>query len=238
MDLKQKKTVYFVRHGQSTHNARPVFQGADSRLSELGCRQAEAVASRLAGVPFEALISSPLPRARQTAEAIAAKTGHEIVMSDLFVERAKPSALAGRPYAEESARQLYDDYIQTMYQPGRRVSDAENYDDITKRADKALDYLLTRPEATLAVVTHGWFLRVIIARVLLDSRLTGALLKRFEKRISAGNAAITILTYQDAYAEDFAWRLRTLNDCAHCAEQPRATTQKPKENSTPEAGHA
>lgn len=218
MNSKQKKTVYFVRHGQSTHNAAPVFQGPDSQLSEQGIAQAQVVAERLAHVPFEALISSPLPRARQTAQAIADTTGHKIVTSELFVERGKPSALQGKPYADEAADKLYRDYIQTMYEPGARVSDAENYDDIVARADKALAYLLARPEATLAVVTHAWFLRVIIARVLLGDHLTGPTLKQFEELITISNAGITVLNYQDAYEEDFTWRLWTLNDRSHFAE--------------------
>jgi broad specificity phosphatase PhoE len=176
------------------------------------------VAERLAHAPFEVLISSPFPRAHQTAQAIAGKTGHKIVLSDLFVERGKPSALAGKPYTDEAANKLYHDYIQTMYDPGGRISDAENYNDIVTRADKALAYLLARPETTLAVVTHGWFLRVIIARMLLGDQLTGAMLKRFEELIAISNTGITVLNYQDAYEEDFTWRLWTMNDRSHFAE--------------------
>lgn len=218
MNQKQNKAVYFVRHGQSEHNIAPVFQGADSRLSKQGIAQAQAVADRLTNVSFETLISSPFPRAKQTAEAIAKKTGHSITPSDLFVERKKPSSIEGQPYVDEAARKTYDDYVQTLFKPGERVEDGENYTDLVARADKALRYLLDRPESTMVVVTHGWFLRVIIARVMLGEQLTGETLQRFEELISIGNTSVTVLNYRDAFEEDFRWRVWTLNDHSHFAE--------------------
>jgi len=105
-----------------------------------------------------------------------------------------------------------------MYEPSDRIGDAENFDDIVTRADKALAFLLARSETSLVVVTHGWFLRVIIARVLLGDRLTGAMLKRFAELITIDNTGITVLDYRDAYKEGFTWRLVTLNDRSHFAE--------------------
>lgn len=213
----QQKTVYFVRHGQSTHNISPVFQSPQADLSDQGIIQAQATAERLAHVPFDALISSPYPRAHQTAKTIADKTGHKIITSELFTERRKPSAVEGKPYDDAAAAQLYERYIQTIYDATGRVEDAENFGDLVARADHALDYLRTRPEATMAVVTHGWFLRVIIARVILGDQLTGETLQRFVELITASNTGITTLHYKDTHAEDFRWRLETLNDRSHFA---------------------
>jgi hypothetical protein len=60
MNLKQKKTVYFVRHGQSVDNASPVFQSINSPLSKKGERQAKNIAERLSSLQFETLIASPV----------------------------------------------------------------------------------------------------------------------------------------------------------------------------------
>lgn len=218
MKPTQKKTVYFVRHGQSEHNALPVFQSPEAKLSKQGIAQAQAVANRLADISFETLISSPYPRAMQTAEAIAQKTGHTITQSELFVERKKPTAIEGKPYSDKEASKLYGKYIDTIFTPGVRVEDAENYDDLVDRADKALDFLLTRPESTVTVVTHGWFLRVIIARVLLGDQLNNECLQRFEELVSIDNTGITALTYRDAFEEEHRWRVWMLNDHSHFAE--------------------
>ena len=105
-----------------------------------------------------------------------------------------------------------------MHISGSRISDGENYDDIIARADKALAYLEACSESTLTVVTHGYFLRAIVARVLLGDSLAGPIMKRFQERASIENTAITVLNFNDAYEKDFTWRLWTLNDHSHFAE--------------------
>ncbi|KKK94352.1 hypothetical protein LCGC14_2683730, partial [marine sediment metagenome] len=64
--------LYCIRHGESTYNAEGRIQGqSDVPLSELGRRQGEAVAAALRAEPVEAIYSSPLRRAMQTAEPLA-----------------------------------------------------------------------------------------------------------------------------------------------------------------------
>ena len=218
MNSKQKKTVYFVRHGQSVANASPVFQPIDSPLSEKGIVQAKSIAERLSNIPFEILIASTVRRAKETAKYIADRTHKKVVFSDLFVERIKPSEIDGKPWTDEAANKLWRAWEESLYAPGKRVSDGENYDDTIARVDKALSYLADCPEATLTVVTHGYFLRAIVARVMLGDELTGAIMKRFQEHASVENTAITVLNYKDAFEEDFAWRLWTLNDHSHFAE--------------------
>lgn len=68
-----------ARHGATQHNLDGRFTGQfDAPLSELGERQADALAARLASRRFDAFISSDLLRARQTAERIAARNGQEV----------------------------------------------------------------------------------------------------------------------------------------------------------------
>ena len=65
--------IFLVRHGQSTANAEKVMQGwADYPLSEEGIMQARITGRYLnsTGVPVKAIYSSPLSRARRTAEEI------------------------------------------------------------------------------------------------------------------------------------------------------------------------
>lgn len=72
-----------VRHRQSTWNADRRFTGlADPPLSEHGRAEAEALAGRLAPIGFDAVVSSTLTRARQTAEAAAARLGIDTVTTD------------------------------------------------------------------------------------------------------------------------------------------------------------
>lgn len=69
-------TLYLIRHGETAWNIEGRYQGQfDPPLTEKGKQQAEASATRLAGLGFEAIYSSDLARAHQTAQALADKTG-------------------------------------------------------------------------------------------------------------------------------------------------------------------
>jgi len=71
--------IYLIRHGESESNKVDRFAGmTDFPLSELGLKQAAITAARLKNYGIQAIYSSPLKRARQTAEALARETGLEI----------------------------------------------------------------------------------------------------------------------------------------------------------------
>jgi broad specificity phosphatase PhoE len=71
----------FLRHGQSAHNAhlgeRPLVEEKGDRLTELGRRQAEEAGAALREQGITYLLSSPMLRARETADAVGAASGLE-----------------------------------------------------------------------------------------------------------------------------------------------------------------
>jgi broad specificity phosphatase PhoE len=79
-DSNNATRIVIVRHGQTAANAAKLLHGwTDLRLDETGERQAELVARRIAGeIKADALFSSPLNRARQTAAAISNLTGLDV----------------------------------------------------------------------------------------------------------------------------------------------------------------
>jgi len=84
--------IYVARHGETDWNREARYQGQlESRLTELGLRQAEALAAALAGARIERVLSSPLARCRDTAEAIARKTGARVEIDPLLLEIAHGS---------------------------------------------------------------------------------------------------------------------------------------------------
>jgi broad specificity phosphatase PhoE len=102
--------------------------------------------------------------------------------------------------------------------PGMRAEDGENFDDITIRADAALHYLKNRAESSIVVVTHGYFLRTIVARVLLGDSLSGETFRHFQKSSSHENTGLTVLRYCAGFEEPHNWRLWIYNDHAHLAD--------------------
>jgi probable phosphoglycerate mutase len=213
--MKLEKTVYFVRHGQSLANVSAVFQGPDSPLSETGHSQARRIAERVSKLSCEALISSPFRRAGETAAAIARETGLVPEYSKLFVERLKPSSINGRPFNDEDARAIWMEWERSLYTLAKRVEDGENFADLIARADNALTFLRDRKEASLAVVTHGFFLRTVVARAVLGGVLSAEVFKRFQRVASMENTGLTVLRYHQAFDEEPDWRLWIYNDHAH-----------------------
>jgi len=209
-----EKIVYFVRHGQSEANISPVFQSADSPLTEAGKQQANSIAKRIAKISFETLISSPFPRAKETAEIIAKVINKEPEYSSLFIERVKPSGIGGKSYEDVEADKLWREWEKSLYTSGIKIKDGENFDDLIERADKALNFLENRSEKHLVVVTHGFFLRTIIARVLLGKSLTEENFKNFQYSSTMENTGLSAIKYSKGY-KDTRWRLWIYNDHAH-----------------------
>ena len=209
------KTVYLIRHGQSADNASPVFQSPDSPLTPKGRAQAQSIAERVSKLTFDSLIVSPFQRAKETADAITQMTGKVAEYSDLFVERIKPTSINGKSYGDKEADRAWREWEESTHTSGMRVEDGENFDDLMARADKALAFLTARPEESIVVVTHGVFLRMLVARVLFSTMLSGPLFKNFQRNAITENTGMTVLIYTDAFEESFAWRLWVYNDHAH-----------------------
>lgn len=79
--------IYLARHGRTPYNHEGRFQGqSDVPLDETGLQQAAELAERAAAHDFAVLWASPLRRARQTAEAVAARTGLTIQFDERLME--------------------------------------------------------------------------------------------------------------------------------------------------------
>jgi phosphoserine phosphatase len=79
--------LYVARHGETDFNRAGRYQGqTESRLTDLGLRQAEALADALAGSDVQLVFSSPLQRCVQTAQAIAARHGLPVIADSRLLE--------------------------------------------------------------------------------------------------------------------------------------------------------
>lgn len=79
---------YFLRHGESENNLLDRVNGwTDSALTAHGRSQAEAAAARLVGANIRLVLTSPLSRARETAEIVAARIGAPVHVIEALMER-------------------------------------------------------------------------------------------------------------------------------------------------------
>lgn len=193
----QDTHLVLVRHGQSLYNRDGEAAGADSGLTELGWRQAQAVAEWLAHrYRPAALIASNLARAQQTADVIAHRLKLPIVTSEGLAE-------AEAPYWEELPQPQADPLAawETNWHPA--AARAPFYVAFRARLRAALAQILADfAGQTVIVVSHGGSIGTI-----LRSLFGGHNLKVFTE-----NTGITQLTFHEGH-----WQLVCHNLTQHLA---------------------
>ncbi|OGG87720.1 hypothetical protein A2592_03285 [Candidatus Kaiserbacteria bacterium RIFOXYD1_FULL_42_15] len=207
--------VYLVRHGATLANIENRVQSFEEPLSELGSKQAEALAERCSHLEFETLIASDMLRTRETASFISEKTDHEIILEPLFREITRPAKFEGLSRDSIEYQTFLADELKHMDDPNWNYFEGELFASVSKRALDALAYLENRQEKSLLVVSHGLFLRYLVATVLTEKNLTTDIWHHLSQTMQMHNTGITILKRD---IETNTWSLRTWNDHAHFAE--------------------
>ena len=159
--------IFLVRHGECEGNIRGMFRGrADFPLNERGIIQARDLAGELKNFPVKYIYSSPLVRARQTAEAIGEQGGAEIKVEEGF-NNIELGSWEGR-FMKEIAQEYPKEWELWVHNPEKlRVKDMETLYDVQKRAKTCLDNLVSKHGGeTLAVVSHRALLKPLISACL------------------------------------------------------------------------
>ena len=134
--------LYLVRHGQSDGNAEGRFGGhSPTPLSALGLQQAELTAQVLAKEKINAIYSSDLLRAVQTAEPLAAITDLPIITTPAFRER-KVGVLEGLTFDESKAAHPKDYYALVNRSVHHIITGGESYRQLLRRATRELHEIL------------------------------------------------------------------------------------------------
>ena len=182
--------LLLIRHAESKGNFEHRLQGRrEFPLTAKGVQQAEALASRLATEPLAAIYSSPIGRALQTAEIIAAKTGLDVAQESGFQEYDFGEAVSGLTWDE--IRQRNPEVIEARRRDDSefpRYPGEEGRAGFQQRVRSAFGELIERHqgEQSIAVVTHAGPITVLV----LD-----ALSRPYSRPIPfvLGNASITTI---------------------------------------------
>jgi broad specificity phosphatase PhoE len=159
--------VYLVRHGATEWNREEIFRGrADCPLNETGRAEARAVAHHLQGTGIEKIYSSPLSRAAETAQAVAAATRVPVIFKASFTD------LDFGDWQGMALREVKEKYPD-MYRIWReRPEDAsfpggETLKQARVRAWQGLlGVLQENPEKTVLIVSHRVITKLLICAAL------------------------------------------------------------------------
>ena len=168
--IKKKRdvtTIYVVRHGESESNVyarenpdKPAshFGEFGSSLTQKGREQAQKLAQRLAHVQIDAIFSSKLNRAKETAEIIAQSHNLPIITNQVLRERffGEPMSNVKKKEIEKALDKLTEEEkFAFKYFPN-----GENGHDVVKRFKEFLcEVIPTYQDKNILLVTHGYVMR-------------------------------------------------------------------------------
>jgi 2,3-bisphosphoglycerate-dependent phosphoglycerate mutase len=193
-----------VRHGQTQWNIKLIRQGhLDSPLTERGIAQAKALGERLARETFSALYSSDLGRAVETAQVIAAATGHKIVTDARLRERHLGifQGLSG----DEIREKYPEEYrLHRTFSPTYIIPKGESVEQqVARNVDFLNEIAVKHLGETIVVVTHGGVLSGLF-------RHTFSIPYDAPRRFEFTNAGLNVFNYEDGH-----WYLQTWGDISH-----------------------
>lgn len=205
-----RKEIVFVRHAESQANRDGIWNGrTDGPLSEAGEESLQALGRRLFSWDFDAVISSPLQRARRTAAAFSG----EVEVDEDFVE-IDLGRWEGMEYIDVQERHGEElrEAISTRELP--MGGTGETINDVGKRAIGAVDRLFDRmsDNERVAVVTHGGFMQAVLHRHLAGG---GRRVRAF-----TANTGITRIVQQFGRP-----RLATFNDTGHLGPRSKVVDE-------------
>ena len=162
--------LYIIRHGETAWNKELFLQGqTDIPLNENGRELAQVTARALQMVPFDLCITSPLLRAKETAQIIL---GNRTIpfLEDARIQEIGFGTYEGRRVRDESGA-LVDQIFQSLFShPDQFIppKDAESLPQLLARTAAFLDELAQKTELadkTILISTHGTASRALLAHI-------------------------------------------------------------------------
>ena len=203
--------LYLIRHGRQNS---PLCN-VDVPLDEAGKRQAELVAKRLKNYDIEALYSSNLIRARQTAEII----GMELNLVNNIEENLREISFGAMEGLNDvEIKERFGDFLEERAKADRDLPhpEGESGQDVYNRAFPVIQSIIEKAKdnhlENIAIVSHGGVIRTLVA---------GLLEADFAKKLCVAknleNCSITEIDYDEKYDKFIVERV---NDYAHIEVEP------------------
>lgn len=155
--------LYLLRHGETDWNTIYKLQGrTDIPLNENGREQAKLAAAELKDIPFDAVFSSPLSRAYETACIITADRPLTPVIDDRLTEMSFGKYEGTTPEYND----IYPNRVRLFADTENYVPDGgESFEDISKRCRNFLEMLKEKDYKNVLIVSHGALTKGILREI-------------------------------------------------------------------------
>ena len=184
--------IIFLRHAQAENNTKRILAGRTEGvpLTKTGIEQAERIAKYLAPIDISAIYSSPIERAKHTAEITAKNCSLDVVLDERLTE-IDMGKFTRMNYDDMFAK--YGNIFLKFYEndPVIAKHEVETFPDVQKRVLDMVDYVVKKHNnENVILVTHMDPIKSMLAKVM---NLVPETL--FELIIA--NASLTIIKEQD-----------------------------------------
>ncbi len=189
--------VYLIRHGKTQWNLESRYQGAngDSPLLKDSYREIELLASSLQRIPFEHAYTSPLKRARVTAQALLNHLNPEIPLTiDSRLKEFNLGKMEGMRFEDVAAKwpEVLKNFRHHPDKYDESLVEGESFLEVIARFRAAIEeYCRQYPNGNILVISHGAALNAAI------NALIGTPLAHLKDRGGLSNTSTTILTTND-----------------------------------------
>ena len=203
--------VYLIRHGKTQWNLESRYQGAngDSPLLKDSYREIELLASSLQRIPFEHAYTSPLKRARVTAQALLNHLNPEIPLTiDNQLKEFNLGKMEGMHFEDVAAKwpEVLKNFRHHPDKYDESLVEGESFLEVIARFRAAIEeYCRQYPNGNILVISHGAALNAAI------NALIGTPLAHLKDRGGLSNTSTTILTTND----DRHFELEKWNDTSY-----------------------
>lgn len=155
--------IFLVRHGETTGDIEDRYGGSyDDHLTDLGREQLVATANNLVDKGIEIILTSPLIRAKESAEIISLRIECSAEIMNGLEERGY-GVLGGLTKAE--ALEKYPEVVEAHKDPPNTDPEGESYDDFRNRVLETFQKITKKEYNTIAVVSHGGPIKQILAHL-------------------------------------------------------------------------
>lgn len=143
--------IYVLRHGQTDYNVRNVYQGQiDVPLNNVGIEQAKEIAKKFTDIKVDAILVSPLTRAKQTAQYVSEVTKTPMTIEKGLIERSF-GEMEGHHNREDCNIQMLSDYDKNY-----DIFNVEPIQNLFKRVYSFMDSIVERFKGKdIVLVTHA-----------------------------------------------------------------------------------
>lgn len=204
--------IYLVRHGESEGNKKGLHQGPEVPLSEEGVKQGKILAERLKKHRIDIIYSSPMVRAKQTAEIVSGNLKIPVELWENLKEIRNPSEILGKPLANEKILKIRELARKEFLKRNGRYSDEETFEELDKRAKGVLEHLLLHHrEQNVLCVSHATMIKMIVCKAIFEKGLTPEIFLQLREHLWLKNTGITVCEYTDKWG----WTLVAWNDTSH-----------------------